>query len=186
MAETLTIRIKPLGEAMATFRQTFKALEGSTRSKARVQRREEVFFTSIEARPQAPHAEPSVAPARDPDRASRFHVCARPPSWTGSQCRWRASQPSEGARRRSPSRCAPPEGCERNHSEEPTVLDHGLLDEPLKVSPARAPAGIALLPGAVSGSPHGAPSNVGKTPSSSSTVGSAPSCVGVGGVSSLA
>src|SRR6184192_406002 len=49
MAETLTIRIKPLGEAMATFRQTFKALEGSTRSKARVQRREEVFFTSIEA-----------------------------------------------------------------------------------------------------------------------------------------
>ena len=49
MAKTLTIRIKPLGEAMATFRQTFKALEGSTRSKARVQRREEVFFTSIEA-----------------------------------------------------------------------------------------------------------------------------------------
>src|SRR5438093_13575759 len=49
MAETLTIRIEPLGEAMATFRQTFKALEGSNRSKARVQRREEVFFTSIEA-----------------------------------------------------------------------------------------------------------------------------------------
>ena len=49
MARTLTIRIRPLGEAMETFRQTFKAAEGSTRSAARAQRREGVFFTSIEA-----------------------------------------------------------------------------------------------------------------------------------------
>ncbi len=49
MAKTLTIRIKPMGEAMETFRQTFKAVEGSTRGAARAQRREGVFFTSIEA-----------------------------------------------------------------------------------------------------------------------------------------
>ncbi len=49
MTKTLTIRIKPLGEAMATFRETFKAVEVSTRSKARVQRKNGVFFTSIEA-----------------------------------------------------------------------------------------------------------------------------------------
>jgi predicted transcriptional regulator len=49
MAKTLTIRIKSLDEAMETFRRTFKAVEGSIRSKAGVQRREEVFFTSIEA-----------------------------------------------------------------------------------------------------------------------------------------
>src|SRR2546425_12701971 len=45
MAKTLTIRIKPVGEAMETFRKTFRALEGSTRA----QRSEGVFFTSIEA-----------------------------------------------------------------------------------------------------------------------------------------
>ena len=28
MAKTLTIRIKPVGEAMETFRKTFRALEG--------------------------------------------------------------------------------------------------------------------------------------------------------------
>ena len=49
MAKTLTIRIKPLGEAMETFRQTFKAVEVSTRSTTRVQHREGIFFTSIEA-----------------------------------------------------------------------------------------------------------------------------------------
>ncbi len=49
MAKTLTIRIKPLNEAMETFRRTFKAVEGSTRSAARAQRKEGVFFTSIEA-----------------------------------------------------------------------------------------------------------------------------------------
>ena len=49
MPKTLTIRIKPLGDAMETFRQTFKAVQGSTRSTARVQRRDGVFFTSIEA-----------------------------------------------------------------------------------------------------------------------------------------
>ena len=48
MAKTLTIRIKPLGEAMGTFRETFKAVEESARSTRRVQR-EGVFFTSIEA-----------------------------------------------------------------------------------------------------------------------------------------
>jgi predicted transcriptional regulator len=49
MAKTLTIRIKPVGEAMETFRKTFRALEGSTRSTTRAQRSEGVFFTSIEA-----------------------------------------------------------------------------------------------------------------------------------------
>jgi predicted transcriptional regulator len=49
MAKTLTIRIKPVGDAMRTFRHTFKAVERSARSTARVQRREGVFFTSIEA-----------------------------------------------------------------------------------------------------------------------------------------
>ena len=49
MAKTLTIRIKPLGEAMETFRRTFKAVEVSTRSTTRVQHREGIFFTSIEA-----------------------------------------------------------------------------------------------------------------------------------------
>src|SRR5439155_18384286 len=49
MAKTLTIRIKPLGEAMETFRRTFKAVEVSTRSTTRVQHREGMSFTSIEA-----------------------------------------------------------------------------------------------------------------------------------------
>jgi len=49
MAKTLTIRIKPVGEAMETFRETFRALEGSTRSTTRAQRSEGFFFTSIEA-----------------------------------------------------------------------------------------------------------------------------------------
>jgi predicted transcriptional regulator len=48
MAKTLTIRIKPLGDAIETFRRTFTAVEGSTRSAGRVQRKEGVFFTSIE------------------------------------------------------------------------------------------------------------------------------------------
>jgi predicted transcriptional regulator len=47
MAKTLTIRIKSLNEAMQTFRQTFKAVEG--RRTAPVKRKEGVFFTSIEA-----------------------------------------------------------------------------------------------------------------------------------------
>jgi predicted transcriptional regulator len=49
MAKTLTIRIKPLNEAMETFRQSFKAVQGSTQTTARVQREAAVFFTSIEA-----------------------------------------------------------------------------------------------------------------------------------------
>jgi len=49
MAKTLTIRIKPVGEAMETFRRTFRALEGSTRSAVRARRSQGVFFTSIEA-----------------------------------------------------------------------------------------------------------------------------------------
>ena len=48
MAKTLTIRIQPLGEAVETFRRTFKAVQGSSGSTARVQRRDGVFFTSIE------------------------------------------------------------------------------------------------------------------------------------------
>ena len=49
MAKTLTIRIKPVGAAMETFRRTFRAFAGSTRSTTRAQRSEGVFFTSIEA-----------------------------------------------------------------------------------------------------------------------------------------
>jgi len=49
MAKTLTIRIKPLGEATETFRRTFKALERSTRNAPRARRSEGVFFASIEA-----------------------------------------------------------------------------------------------------------------------------------------
>lgn len=49
MAKTLTIRIKPVGEAMEAFRKTFKALEKPTRGRARAQRSEGVFFTSVEA-----------------------------------------------------------------------------------------------------------------------------------------
>jgi predicted transcriptional regulator len=49
MAKTLTIRIKPVDEAMETFRQTFKALKGSPRGATRVRHGERVFFTSVEA-----------------------------------------------------------------------------------------------------------------------------------------
>lgn len=49
MARTLTIRIKPLAEAMETFRETFKALETAAPRNRRVRRREGVYFTSIEA-----------------------------------------------------------------------------------------------------------------------------------------
>ena len=45
MARTLTIKIKPVEEALGGFRETFKALE----SGRRVKRREGVYFTSIEA-----------------------------------------------------------------------------------------------------------------------------------------
>lgn len=45
MSKTLTIKIKPVGEAMAEFRETFRALETGRR----VTRREGVYFTSIEA-----------------------------------------------------------------------------------------------------------------------------------------
>ena len=47
MARTLTIRIKPLTEAMDDFRETFKALE--TTPPRRIRRREGVYFTSIDA-----------------------------------------------------------------------------------------------------------------------------------------
>src|SRR5438093_13769640 len=78
MAETLTIRIKPLGEAMATFRQTFKALERSTRSKARVQRREEVFLTSIQAaRKLLTPNRLSLLPAIRPERPGSMYALAR-------------------------------------------------------------------------------------------------------------
>ena len=45
MSKTLTIKIKPVGEAMADFRETFRALETGRH----VTRREGVYFTSIEA-----------------------------------------------------------------------------------------------------------------------------------------
>lgn len=45
MTKTLTIRIKPLGEAMADFRETFRAVDAGHR----VTRRKGVYFTSIEA-----------------------------------------------------------------------------------------------------------------------------------------
>jgi predicted transcriptional regulator len=45
MSKTLTIKIRPVGGAMADFRETFRALETGRR----VTRREGVYFTSIEA-----------------------------------------------------------------------------------------------------------------------------------------
>lgn len=45
MAKTLTIKIKPVGEALEGFRETFKALAADRR----VTRRAGVYFTSIEA-----------------------------------------------------------------------------------------------------------------------------------------
>ena len=45
MARTLTLTIKPTGEALEGFRETFKALEGGRR----VRRRAGVYFTSLEA-----------------------------------------------------------------------------------------------------------------------------------------
>ena len=45
MARTLTLTIKPTGEALEDFRETFKALEGGRR----VRRRAGVYFTSLEA-----------------------------------------------------------------------------------------------------------------------------------------
>ena len=44
MSKTLTIKIKPVAEAMADFREAFRALETG-----RVTRRKGVYFTSIEA-----------------------------------------------------------------------------------------------------------------------------------------
>ncbi len=49
MAKTLTIRIKPVDEAIETFRRTFKALERPPRRTTAAPRSEGVFFTSIEA-----------------------------------------------------------------------------------------------------------------------------------------
>lgn len=45
MAKTLTIQIKPVGEALAGFRETFKAVASGQRPR----RRQGVYFTSIEA-----------------------------------------------------------------------------------------------------------------------------------------
>ncbi len=45
MAKTLTIQIKPVGEALAGFRETFKAAASGQRPR----RRQGVYFTSIEA-----------------------------------------------------------------------------------------------------------------------------------------
>jgi predicted transcriptional regulator len=45
MSKTLTIRIKPVGEAISEFRETFHAVEAGRR----IVRREGVYFTSIEA-----------------------------------------------------------------------------------------------------------------------------------------
>ena len=45
MAKTLTIQIKPVGEALAGFRETFKAAASGQRPR----RRRGVYFTSIEA-----------------------------------------------------------------------------------------------------------------------------------------
>jgi predicted transcriptional regulator len=45
MSKTLTIKIKPVGEAIADFRQAFRAAETGRR----VTRRDGVYFTSIEA-----------------------------------------------------------------------------------------------------------------------------------------
>jgi len=49
MAKTLTIRIKPIPDALENFRATFRALEGTGRKVPRTRRRDEVFFSSIEA-----------------------------------------------------------------------------------------------------------------------------------------
>ena len=49
MAKTLTIRIKPVAEAMQTFRDTFRAVASSPRTLSRRQARGQVFFSSIEA-----------------------------------------------------------------------------------------------------------------------------------------
>lgn len=45
MAKTLTIKIKPVGEALESFRQTFRAVTAGRR----ISRRDGVYFTSIEA-----------------------------------------------------------------------------------------------------------------------------------------
>ena len=49
MAKTLTIRIKPIPDALENFRATFRALEGTGRKVPRTRHRDEVFFSSIEA-----------------------------------------------------------------------------------------------------------------------------------------
>src|SRR5436305_695389 len=185
MAETLTIRIKPLGESMATFRQTFKALEGSTRSKARVQRREEVFFTSIEA----------ARKLLTPNRLSLLRAIRteRPGSMYALARRVGRDLNAGGVQ------ASLPKGFDEGHH--PAVL----LPQDVNAITVKSPqcstmasstsrSRSALLGGQRaphffgrgSGSPHGAPSKVGKASSPSSTVGSAPSFVGVGGVSSLA
>lgn len=45
MARTLTIEIRPVGEALANFRRTFRALEAGRK----VARHEGIYFTSVEA-----------------------------------------------------------------------------------------------------------------------------------------
>jgi predicted transcriptional regulator len=45
MTKTLTIKIKPLEEALEGFRKTFKAVEAGRR----VNRREGIYFTNVEA-----------------------------------------------------------------------------------------------------------------------------------------
>lgn len=49
MARTLTIRIKPVTEAMQTFRDTFRAAAGGPANLPRRRAREDVFFSSIES-----------------------------------------------------------------------------------------------------------------------------------------
>lgn len=49
MAKTLTIRIKPVSEAMESFRSAFRAVSRKARTPPRGRTRDEVFFTSIEA-----------------------------------------------------------------------------------------------------------------------------------------
>ena len=49
MAKTLTIRIKPVAEAMETFRASFRALAQAGGKRQRPRPRDEVFFSSIEA-----------------------------------------------------------------------------------------------------------------------------------------
>jgi predicted transcriptional regulator len=49
MAKTLTIRIKPIAEAMDTFRASFRAVVGAGGRRLRRRPCDDVFFSSIEA-----------------------------------------------------------------------------------------------------------------------------------------